>query len=658
MEFHSNKSQIEYLKHKSVEYSQRIYGNPEAIYIEANPTDCRIFIELVDLLKCIQYELDSSWAVLGEVYEVSELKLSIRRVTSNILEKEWQQKSNFVPEKLRFHFDIRLVDLLIEPLYGNSASYGIRELIQNATDACKTRQALYCEENYKPEVNIFIEKKEEGGRIRRCLRIMDNGIGMSLDVIKNHFLNIGSKFRNSNEWKNLKDDKQEQNEPIEKNGKFGVGILSSYLLGDNLKVRTCSVVEKIEYDFETQRDTQLIEINKKYQSDYSGTTIEIELKDDIDIENLIVEQWYISNDVNLNIEIFGQKRERKKLINLSKKEEGGIWEKLDLVNSNLEVYWSYDYKIPVMKLQGRNDKSVVTYIPNLVCNGIVIPKRYDEKNKNSIVNVWPTVYVIDRKGELELNLSRDEVNGNLPFMEELETVLLQKFMQKYREIGEQNKFFISDKMVSSQFNIENYYNQKIMFGKRGYVLFNLFFLERLIKELPITEVVQDNCYGFPSIFNDFSCGKEIRVVRIWTNKNINITRNKMLDDNTYYIFEGIGYHPSLKYRIINHLKDVPFNKSTLYMQRQELKAYQEYPANAHRLSQKFIESNTIKCFEDNNNFVKEVLKLDVEQEDISLAIVYSSNKIQEYNDGSEIFGRYYEEGEKVLQVYIETEPCQ
>ena len=88
LEFYSNKSKTEYLKHKCVEYSQRIYGNPEAIYIEANPIDCRIFIELVDLLKCIQYELDSSWAVLGEVYEISELKLYIRRVTSNILEKE------------------------------------------------------------------------------------------------------------------------------------------------------------------------------------------------------------------------------------------------------------------------------------------------------------------------------------------------------------------------------------------------------------------------------------------------------------------------------------------------------------------------------------------------------------------------------------------
>ncbi len=101
LEFRNEKSKTEYLKHKSVEYSQRIYGNPEAVYIEANPVNCSIFTELVDLLKCIQYELDSSWAVLGEVYDVSELKLSIRRITSNVLEKEWQQKSKFVTDKFR-----------------------------------------------------------------------------------------------------------------------------------------------------------------------------------------------------------------------------------------------------------------------------------------------------------------------------------------------------------------------------------------------------------------------------------------------------------------------------------------------------------------------------------------------------------------------------
>ena len=96
----------------------------------------------------------------------------------------------------------------------------------------------------------------------------------------------------------------------------------------------------------------------------------------------------------------------------------------------------------------------------------------------------------------------------------------------------------------------------------------------------------------------------------------------------------------------------------LYICKQQLKNYQEYAANAYRLSQKFIESNTIKCFEDNNDFVKEVLKLDVKQEDVSLAIVYSCDKISKYNDGSEIFEKYYEKRENVLQTYVEIESCQ
>ncbi len=538
---------------------------------------------------------------------------------------------------------------MIEPLYGNSASYGIRELIQNATDACKTRLALHCEENYKPEVNIIIENREEG-KTQRCLRITDNGIGMNLDVIKNHFLNIGSKFRDSNEWKNLNGDKQIQNEPVEKNGKFGVGILSSYLLGDNLKVRTCNVTENIEYNFETKRDTQLIEISKKRKNDGYGTTIEIDLKDDIDIAGLVIGKWYVANDVSINILICDEKLEKERLIDLNE-EKGNrtektmsdlvkIWNKLMLTKNDMEVYWTYDYKIPEMNLKGKNDKSVTIYRPNLVCNGIVIPKRYDEKIRNSIVNVWPTIYIVDKKGEVELNLSRDEVNGNLPFMEELEEVLLENFMEQYRDCAKKNAFFMSDKMVLSQFNIENYYSQKIMFGRRGYALFNSFFIQRLKMEL-MKEEKQD-----------------IKVVRIWTNRNLNIKRNKMLDDNIYYIFEGIGSHPSLKYRITNYLKDVPFGAAIIYMQRQQLTDYQCYAANAYKLSQKFIDSSTIKCFEDHNDFCKEILKLDLNQEDISLAIIYSSNKFYNYNDGSEILGKYYEEGENVLQQYMEMESYQ
>ena len=55
-----------------------------------------------------------------------------------------------------------------------------------------------------------------------------------------------------------------------------------------------------------------------------------------------------------------------------------------------------------MKLQGKSDERVIEYNPNLVCNGIVIPMKYDEKIKNSIVSTWPKVYIIDMGGELEL----------------------------------------------------------------------------------------------------------------------------------------------------------------------------------------------------------------------------------------------------------------
>ena len=39
-------------------------------------------------------------------------------------------------------------------------------------------------------------------------------------------------------------------------------------------------------------------------------------------------------------------------------------------------------------------------------------------------------------------------------------------------------------------------------------------------------------------------------------------------------------------------------------------------------------------------------------------MAYSSDRINKSNDGSEVFGKYYEEGENVLQAYAEIEPCQ
>lgn len=635
LEFHSDKSKTEYLKHQSVEYSQRIYGNPEIIYIEAAPTNCKIFIELIDLLKCIQFELDSSWAVLGEVYDVSQLKLSIRRVTSNILEEEWQKSSKFVADKLKFHFDPRLIDLLIEPLYGKSASYGIRELIQNATDACKTRMSIFGEEDYKPEVRISINTTDN----KKYLKIEDNGTGMSLDIIKNHFLNIGSKFRESSEWDKLKRNEQDKSEVLEKNGKFGIGILSSYLLGDDLKVVTCNCIEKIKYEFETKKDTVLIEIKKSMEekSEY-GTKIEIELKDNIRVDKLIIDEWYVNKDIPIRVEIQDRNSKNRELIDLvedgdetnknSENESEKKWKRLDVDKDiNIEIYWTYKYLIPPMYLEGKNEGTMIRYSPNLVSNGIVIPKNYDEKNKSSIVKKWPTVYVIDKNGELDLNLSRDELNGKLPFSDELETDLLDNFMKQYRDY-KNNGNFNKGSISTSQFNITNYYEQKLAFGKQGYILFNYFFLKR----------IQEN-YG------------DIKVVRIWTKKNMLFSVDKMLDENFYYVFEGVGSHPYLKPRIKNYCTDTPFDKANIYMKDEDIQIYKDQKSNLYKLSKQFYDENQIHMFREYNDFSKQIIKLDIDQEDICLVIVYSLDDLFLQNGEYKIFDNYYSNGEDILERY-------
>jgi len=85
--------------------------------------------------------------------------------------------------------------------YGNRATYGVRELVQNAVDACRERQHLETRaENaaYEPKVTVSIEQINEQESI---FKIVDNGKGMDIDEIVHYFLNVGVSFRKSLAWR-------------------------------------------------------------------------------------------------------------------------------------------------------------------------------------------------------------------------------------------------------------------------------------------------------------------------------------------------------------------------------------------------------------------------------------------------------------------------
>ncbi|MBV7696747.1 caspase family protein [Streptomyces sp. TRM70350] len=141
----------------------------------------------------------------------------------------------------------RVQELLMgEELYGDS-ELAVRELYQNALDAVRYRDRRT---EYLRRVNRPVGW--EGGRIefvqgvhpdgRPYLKCRDNGIGMGITELSTVFSQGGARFVDLPEyieeqaaWAELPGPKLE----LHPNSRFGIGVLSYFMLADEIVVRTC-----------------------------------------------------------------------------------------------------------------------------------------------------------------------------------------------------------------------------------------------------------------------------------------------------------------------------------------------------------------------------------------------------------------------------------
>ena len=214
--------------------------DPEVLQIQVDPqkSDVESYLKTKRLLASIQNELDSSWAVLGEVFgrfPNENWGITVRRIRSNIEDKEtFGRSAGFIPEEVKFtSANTELTKLLIKPLYGDYPEIAVRELVQNAVDACRERAFLdgakSKQELEKYAVDVSLIKAAEGGV---TLRISDSGIGMTLEVLQRYFLNAGSSFRTSMAWKKHFSSDDSKSEVL-RSGRFGVGALAAFLVADD-----------------------------------------------------------------------------------------------------------------------------------------------------------------------------------------------------------------------------------------------------------------------------------------------------------------------------------------------------------------------------------------------------------------------------------------
>lgn len=145
---------------------------------------------------------------------------------------------NFEPIDIRFKPDSieRLVEILGgKTLYGNDQYAPLRELLQNSRDAILLRKQTKSNDDdsdYKGRITISLNTSTTPAK----LIIKDNGIGMDSKVIQDYLLGIASDYWNSQDYYNDFPDAKEKG--FSPTGKFGIGFLSVFMIGDNIAVET------------------------------------------------------------------------------------------------------------------------------------------------------------------------------------------------------------------------------------------------------------------------------------------------------------------------------------------------------------------------------------------------------------------------------------
>ncbi len=213
---------------------------------------------------------------------------------------------------LKFTIAENAIELLIKPLYQNQDKFKVvvRELLQNAMDACKKAK-----KTIKVTIDVII--KDDNVK----LRVADSGIGMDINDITNFFLAIG------------KSNKNEDDNSL--TGKFGIGILSIFLIGKEAKVYSQKEASRPIgiriFQGENEKKVEKIDAGNTFNN--SGTIVEVNIDDEniakiikeantIDkvITSLGLNDYCVLGDTDITVG-FGKTEDRKSLEKLDLNDE-------------------------------------------------------------------------------------------------------------------------------------------------------------------------------------------------------------------------------------------------------------------------------------------------------------------------------------------------
>lgn len=134
----------------------------------------------------------------------------------------------FLTRSFGFELDQdKILDLLTGHTLYNDSNVVIRELTQNSLDAVRLQNHLSHKNEYEGKISITWNTKQ------KILEVIDNGTGMSQNIIESHLLKVGSS--------RYQDEKFREKHPeFTSISRFGIGVLSAFMVADSVEITTCS----------------------------------------------------------------------------------------------------------------------------------------------------------------------------------------------------------------------------------------------------------------------------------------------------------------------------------------------------------------------------------------------------------------------------------
>jgi molecular chaperone HtpG len=331
----------------------------------------------------------------------------------------------------------QLLDLMIHSLYSNKNIF-LRELISNASDACDRLRfsAISNADLYEEDIELKIKVAYD--KDARTISISDNGIGMTREEVIDHIGTI-AKSGTRSFLDSITGDEKNDARLI---GQFGVGFYSSFIVAEEVTLRTRKAGEAaeqgVEWVSQGKGEYQITSIDKATR----GTEIVLKLREGEDeflndwkLRSIITEYSdHIGFPVVMDKTVEPESEEGETVIEEETvNQASALWmrDRSDVKDEEyIEFYKhvAHDFEDPISwshnRVEGTNEYTSLLYIPSRAPYDL-----YDRESRHGVKLYVQRVFIMEDaeklmprylrfvrglidSNDLPLNVSREILQGS------------------------------------------------------------------------------------------------------------------------------------------------------------------------------------------------------------------------------------------------------